>query len=90
MRIGELAHQTEDVLSLIRSREMVPTPERARVLLAATDKLHEMIQNPGTSNQADIADIVGTLDGLRADCPASTGKRGVPATPCRTSLSHDG
>ena len=58
-KIRELAHQTENVLALIRSRKMVPTPERVRVLLSATDRLRELIQNPGTSNQADIADNHG-------------------------------
>src|SRR5271166_4358342 len=46
VKIRELAHQTEDVLALIRSRKLAPTPDRARVLLAATDKLRELVQNP--------------------------------------------
>ena len=66
-KIRELAHQTEDVLALIRSRKMVPTPERVRVLLRATDRLRELVQNPGPSNQADIAEIMAALGGLMAD-----------------------
>ena len=67
VKIRELAHQTEDVLALIRSRKMAPTPERVRVLLRATDTLHELIQNPGASNQADIAEIMAALARLCAD-----------------------
>src|SRR5579862_1315519 len=48
VKISELAHQTENILALIRSREIVPTPDRVRVLLLATDRLHNLIQNPGT------------------------------------------
>jgi two-component system chemotaxis response regulator CheY len=68
-RIGELAYQAENVLELIRSRKMAPTADRIRVLLAATDRLHEMIRNPGASNQADIAGIMAALAGLRAAHP---------------------
>jgi two-component system, chemotaxis family, chemotaxis protein CheY len=66
MKIRELAHQTEDVLCLIRSRKMVPTPDRIRVLLRATDKLNDLIRSPETSNQADIAEVLAALAGL---CP---------------------
>ena len=69
VKIGELAHQTENVLALIRSREMVPTPDRVRVLLRATDRLRELIQNPDTSNQADIAEIMAALARLLRRSP---------------------
>jgi hypothetical protein len=38
VNISDLAHQTENVLVLIRSREMVPTAERVRALLFARFK----------------------------------------------------
>ena len=44
----------------------------ARVLLSATDTLRELVRNPGTSNQADIAAIMDDLAGLRGE---STGIR---------------
>ena len=78
VKIRELAHQTEDVLALIRSRQLVPTPDRVRVLLSATDKLRELIQNPGTSNQADIAEIMAALAGLPADHRASADTAALP------------
>jgi len=64
VKIRELAHRTEDMLGLIRSREMVATPDRVGVLLRATDRLNELIQNPGASNQADIAEIMAALASL--------------------------
>jgi len=67
VKIGELAHQTENVLALIRSREIVPTPDRVRVLLLATDRLQELIQKPGVSNQADITEALAALAGLLTD-----------------------
>jgi len=62
VKIGDLAHRTESVLALIRSREILPTPDRVRVLLRAADRLQELIQNAAASNQADIAEIMTALD----------------------------
>jgi two-component system chemotaxis response regulator CheY len=74
VQIGELAHQTEGVLALICSHKMAPTRDRVGVLLHATDRLHDLIENPSTSNQADIADVMAALATLGADQPAPAGK----------------
>jgi two-component system chemotaxis response regulator CheY len=66
VKLGELAHHLEDVLSLIRHGEMVPTPDRVRVLLRATDRLGELIHNPATSNQADISPALAELASVRS------------------------
>jgi two-component system chemotaxis response regulator CheY len=64
-KIRELARETEDVLTLMRSRKLVLTPDGVRVLLRATDRLHDLIENPDTSNQADNAEVMSELAGLR-------------------------
>jgi two-component system chemotaxis response regulator CheY len=64
VKIRELAHRTADVVGLISRREMVATPDRVGVLLRATDRLNELIQNPGASNRADIAEIIAALASL--------------------------
>jgi two-component system chemotaxis response regulator CheY len=69
-KIGDLAHHTEDVLELIRSRKLAPTSERVDVLLRATDRLRELFQNPGASNQADITDVTAALSRLPGDSGA--------------------
>jgi len=79
VKIRELAHQTEDVLALIRSRKLAPTPDRARVLLAAKDKLRELVQNPEESNRADITEVVAALSRLCADHRASVEKSSASA-----------
>ena len=58
VKIRELAHKTESALDLIRSRQMVPTPEAVSILLMAFDKLRELIGNHRESNQADISEFV--------------------------------
>jgi two-component system chemotaxis response regulator CheY len=74
VKISDLAYQTEGVLALIRSRKMVPTGHRVRVLLRATGTLDELIQNPGASNRADISEVMSALSRLRADHLACAGK----------------
>jgi two-component system, chemotaxis family, sensor kinase CheA len=65
-KIRELAHRTENALDLIRSRQMVPTPEAVSILLLAFDKLRELIGNHRASNQADIGEFVLALTALAA------------------------
>jgi two-component system chemotaxis response regulator CheY len=76
-KIGELAHEAENVLALVRSREMVPTPGCIRVVLRATDRLNELLQDPERSNQADISELVAELHSLYEEnktSPATGGK----------------
>jgi two-component system chemotaxis response regulator CheY len=63
-KIGDLSHQAENVLALIRSKKMVPTPDCVHLLLCATDRLSELLQDPRVSNQADISGIMSELAGL--------------------------
>jgi two-component system chemotaxis response regulator CheY len=69
LKIGQLAHQTGTALSMmrsemLRSNKMPSTPEGIRVLLEATDRLRDLIQNPAASNQADIKKVTAALTGL--------------------------
>jgi two-component system chemotaxis response regulator CheY len=75
VKIEELAGRTEDALESIRARLIIPTPERVSILLAATDRLEELIQNPVSSNDADIVRLLAALSGLSTDRQLSTGKR---------------
>jgi len=66
-KIRDLAYQTESSAALIRSRNIAPTAEQIRILLSASDKLQELVQNPGTSNQADITKVRDDLVRVRAE-----------------------
>src|SRR5271165_3304399 len=65
-KIRELAHKTENALDMIRSRQMVPTPEVVSILLLAFDKLRELIGNYGESNEAGIGEFIAALVSLTA------------------------
>jgi len=53
--IKELTHEMENILGMIRSREMVPDSESISILLSAADTLNDLINNVKTSNEADIS-----------------------------------
>jgi two-component system, chemotaxis family, chemotaxis protein CheY len=74
LKIRELAHQTENSAALIRFSGLAPTEEQIRVLLSATEKLGELIRNPGSSNQADTTKVTADLMKLRADHPTHAKK----------------
>jgi two-component system chemotaxis response regulator CheY len=80
VKVRELAHRTEDVLALVRSRRIAPNPNRVRILLEATDALGEMIDNPRTSNQADTTEIMAALAGICSDQRAAAGLPGAAGT----------
>jgi two-component system, chemotaxis family, sensor kinase CheA len=63
-QVKELAHRAETVLDMLRSRKMTPNAEVTNVLLAAFDKLREMINNPREIETIEITDLVVGLTGL--------------------------
>ena len=68
VKIRELAHKTESVLEMIRSRQMAPSPEVVSVLLMAFDKLRELLRDYRESNEARIGDFTEALMRLAAAC----------------------
>lgn len=66
-KIKDLAHKAETVLDLIRSRKLVPTAEITNLLLAAFDKLREMVNDPGKSDSVDTSTLLASLVTLAMD-----------------------
>ncbi len=62
--IKELSHKIENVLDMIRNREMVPDPDIVNILLLAFDKLRELINNIEESDEIDISEPIVSLAGL--------------------------
>jgi len=62
--IQNLAHAAENVLGLIRSEKLVPTPDIINVLLMASDELQQLIENVETSNEVDISEHVKALNAI--------------------------
>jgi two-component system chemotaxis response regulator CheY len=79
-KISDLAQKMEDVLVLSRSQKTVPKPYQVGILLLATDRLRELLENSGTSNQADIGQITGAL-GRLYDNSLPAAKKGNSSMP---------
>ena len=60
-RIKDLGHKIENILDMVRNRELVPEPEVVNIVLLAFDKLRELITNVAESNDAYIDDHVAAL-----------------------------
>ena len=62
--IKELSHKIENILDMIRNRQMAPTPDIVNVVLLAFDYLNQMLQNVSASNDMDISEHIEALEGL--------------------------
>ncbi len=62
--IKNLAHKIENVLDMIRSREIVPNPEIINILLNSFDKLRDLISNSETSNEENVDEFITALVNL--------------------------
>jgi two-component system, chemotaxis family, sensor kinase CheA len=61
-RIGSLAHRLEELLNLMRNRELIPTRELVTIMLNAADFMSDLIESVDTSNDVDISVHVQALD----------------------------
>jgi two-component system, chemotaxis family, sensor kinase CheA len=60
-KIKDLGHKIENILDMVRNRELVPEPEVVNIVLLAFDKLRDLISNVAESNDAFIDDHVAAL-----------------------------
>ena len=67
--INELAHSLENVLNLMRERELIPTSAIVDVTLKASDELRSMIENVAGSNDVDVKSHVARLEAIASGEP---------------------
>lgn len=76
--VQEIAHAAENILGMIRSKTITPTPEIVNVLLVAADQLQAMIEDIHNSNDVDITSHVLALNAI-ADGSHTSPKPSQPA-----------
>ncbi len=64
--IKDLAHNLENVLGLIRTKELIPDSDKINVLLKGFDQLEELLHNIEDSNEVDIGEHVTALEAIIA------------------------
>jgi len=62
--IKNLAHHLENVLGMIRNRELTPDSEKISILLKGFDELENLLNNIQTSNDVDISAHVQALENI--------------------------
>jgi two-component system, chemotaxis family, sensor kinase CheA len=62
--IQDLSHAAENVLGMIRSKKLIPTPEIINVLLIAADQLQSLIEDVQNSNAVDISSHLTPLNAI--------------------------
>jgi two-component system chemotaxis sensor kinase CheA len=78
--IKELSHKLENVLGLIREKEMAPNSEIVSVLLTGFDRLNELMNNISASNDMDISSQVQALENLTHASLSEEDKESVDRT----------
>ncbi len=79
--IQELSHAAENVLGMIRSKKLVPTPEIVNVLLLSSDQLRTMIENVQSSNEEDISSNLNPLNAIADGTFSTPGNTQEEVTP---------
>ncbi len=62
--IKELSHRVENILDMIRNKELVPNSEIVNTVLKAFDRLDELINDAANSNDEDVSEHIVALEGL--------------------------
>lgn len=80
-QIKELAHALENILNLVRKKELVPESPIMNVVLEASDQLSRMVDDALNSNEVDIAPLLERLKSAlsteAAPAAAPSGKMAV-------------
>ncbi|PIE62886.1 MAG: hybrid sensor histidine kinase/response regulator [Desulfobacter postgatei] len=67
--IKDLAHHLENVLGMIRNRELIPDSQKISILLKGFDELESLLNNIQTSNEVDISVHIQALENITSASP---------------------
>jgi two-component system, chemotaxis family, sensor kinase CheA len=85
--IQELSHAMENILGMIRSKKLIPTPGIINVLLLGADQLQRMVEDVHSSNEVDITQHLIPLNAISEGnlppeaAPSSQSKRPAETKP---------
>jgi two-component system chemotaxis sensor kinase CheA len=85
--IGHLAHALENVLNLIRNRQLTPSSAATDALLHAADKLRGMIEDVDHSNSIDVTGQLEELQRITAGELPPGDAATSPAPPVETAAA---
>jgi len=62
--IKDLSHHLENVLGLVRTKELIPDSNKVSVLLKGFDELESLLNNIESSNDVDVTDHIAALENI--------------------------
>ncbi|MEQ1827118.1 MAG: chemotaxis protein CheW [Pirellula sp.] len=62
--VNALAHNLENVLNMIRNRELIPSSPVVNALLRAADQLRVLVDNVEGSNEVDVSHFIAELEAI--------------------------
>jgi len=74
--ISQLSHGLENLLNQFREHVYVPTQATTDIMLRAADTLRDMVDDPASSNEIDVSELVEKLNSV-GDKPRTRIKRRV-------------
>jgi two-component system, chemotaxis family, sensor kinase CheA len=86
--IGHLAHDIENNLALMRSRELAPDSRRIDIILKASDALRKLIEDVDHSNTVDVSAHIAALRVIAAEAakPAAA-TTAAPVAPAAAAVA---
>ncbi len=85
--VGELAHDLENVLNLVRNRQLVPDAPVTDILLRSADKLRTMIEDIDHSNCVNVSEYLDALQGVVAGLLAEEVPAPLPPAPVNGAVN---
>ncbi|MEN6495331.1 MAG: chemotaxis protein CheW [Thermoguttaceae bacterium] len=86
--LSQLAHSLENVLNLVRNRQLVPDGQVTDVLLRSADTLRKMIDDVEHSNEVEISEYLDLLQQIVAGLAAEeSGQKLAPERPPQTDAA---
>ena len=76
-KVKVVAHAAENLLNLVRNKELVPTPDRISVLLESFDLLNSLINDTTNSNEVDVTEQIAALENA-ADSSVTNVEKKIP------------
>lgn len=84
--LSQLAHSLENVLNLVRNRQLVPDGQVTDVLLRSSDTLRKMIDDVEHSNEVEISEYLDLLQQIVAGLAAEENGQKLRRNACPERL----
>ncbi len=81
-KLNDLAHSLENILNMLRNKELIPNSAMVDIMLRGADKLQSLLNDIENSNDHDVSEHVTALGGIATgNTPADSAPTPTPEAP---------